>query len=256
MTGQNDTLPLDLEDDEYRRLFDSLARFYNSQITAHVGYFLTSVVAYVAVFSMFKDLLYSSFVSQLGDQPASILVFSLFVLVGVAYCLFPIPYPPFPVYLLARTQYYVILSELAWSHMGVNEASQRQFCVLKDRALQIRSVGDSGPYPLGLQHAVQSMFEAALYCSYVNEDKRSAGWQEVFRLETYIAQGFNPPSYTSEFVVWKVRYPLKSLLRIAYRIRIDGYVRAHTEEVKEGRAYEQFDEKARIGALFEKAFDC
>jgi hypothetical protein len=182
-----------INDSEYRKLLDGLARFYNSQVTAHVGYVLTSIVGYFALFSVasankwfewistsiikmnisgyVKSIGLSVFVSAIRFFGLDACVsFCLFVGLGLVY-VFCLPSPLSrisPKYLFARLQYYMVLSEVVWNHLGLTEQTgteMRLYMQLRDRAFRLREREPNKTYSLGIHTAVVTFFEARLYVS-------------------------------------------------------------------------------------------
>jgi hypothetical protein len=143
---------LQAKPEEYLSKLDSLARFYNSQLTAHVGY-LISISALVG--ALFLTLL-SSVVLNL-DFPeswrvATILVMTIGLLLYVLGDF--IPYVSFP-YLYARTAFYSALSDLTWEHMGLKTPMfDAELVKLRERATRI-----------GAEYAIVTMFQARLFVS-------------------------------------------------------------------------------------------
>jgi hypothetical protein len=138
-------------DSDYLRRLDSLARFYNSQATAHIGYLITSIVIYCAIFNIFqpvqtlKELLkINTYVAT--DVIVTIVFFVIFVLWA---------YMPFSSYYqLGRTQFYMELSQIVWEHMKVNNPAV--FDPFRKRATA---------EDMAIQYAVMTLLEARLYRS-------------------------------------------------------------------------------------------
>jgi hypothetical protein len=139
--------------DEYLTKLDSLARFYNSQMIAHVGYLLTTLVFFVSVFSV------------LGDWMPSLWRLPLFFVLLIAFLLYPFPAQSWgtlrylsyltPVFHYARMRYYMVLTEAVWLHMGLKTPdSDPDYRLLRARANK-----------LGVESAVITWFEARLYVS-------------------------------------------------------------------------------------------
>ena len=213
-----------MEDSDYIRKLDSLARFYNSQITSHVGYLLTSAAGYFAIFSL---------ATQANWIPEAWSL-ALFVVVGVLYFALPAPFPPFPMYLLARVQYYNALSQVVWDHMGSSSPDPTYFERLKQRALQVPRNGG-----IGIQQAVGTLFEAHLYLSYHPEKRKDdCCWKKIFNLQEF-SREFTVSSYDRNlFGVLK----LSRLLMVAYRGTLKSYLSPKNEDVR----------CRMIGALFEE----
>jgi hypothetical protein len=186
----------ELNDSDYVRLLDSLGRFYDSQATAHAGYFLTSVVAYFALFSL---ALVSKWISLLLSWTANVELASLvlFICLGLLYCVSPMPLSP--IYLWARREYWSALSWEIKEHLGLSDPNTTRFQAIKERALRI-----------GIQRAVVTMFEARLYRSCVKEEGKSEdlSWRQIFDFEGFLNKGFDMSLY---------RRPKTDVLLVAMR---------------------------------------
>ncbi len=165
------------EQECYRQL-DSLARYYNSQITTHVGYLLTSsaFVSGSALASLSLILARS-----LPSDPVwgtieivcrAALVDGLIVIVGWFFLgFFPLLgrfLPIVPVsfkYLWGRTQLYEFISQIVWEHMELTIARPLEK-VSQDYASKLRNrMRREGPYS-----AIISLFEARLFVSKCREE--------------------------------------------------------------------------------------
>ncbi len=156
----------DAEQIEYTRLLDSLARFYNSEITAHVGYELTFTVgivaAILAITSMVVELWREALLAMLIIDFVCIVVF---ILLGRWPCL---------KYLFGRVHYYDELSQSTFEHMGLKtlyiphskshrwRAHEYQLG-LRERALTRED---------GIEGAIIALFLARLYVSKCNRPKK------------------------------------------------------------------------------------
>jgi hypothetical protein len=143
-----------MSSDEYLAKLDSLARFYNSQMIAHVGYLLTTFVLYVSAFSVA--------LGNYGDPPLRIGLFFLGFAVYNSLAFLEAFWSRLrvmslftPLYHYARMRYYFVLAEAVWLHMGLKlPKSNPTYRLLRVRANK-----------LGIENAVVSWFEARLYVS-------------------------------------------------------------------------------------------
>jgi hypothetical protein len=135
------------ENDEYIRLLDSLARFYNSEVTVHVGYLLTLAVVFFTLLTL---------VSQRLTQGLPLWEFIEYVILAFS-GLCVLMYPVFR-YAVARYFYYSALSEIVWQHMGLQGHETKWLDALKTRATR------SGTRE-GIHQSIMTMFEARLYIS-------------------------------------------------------------------------------------------
>jgi hypothetical protein len=135
-------------DDWYVRSLDSLARFYNSQATVHVGYVLTLVAISLALFAFVNQRLSP----QLAWQQYVRFVIVTWAVIG-ALLYYPLKYA------VARLQYYIALSEIVWMHMGLQGHARDWSDAMKRRARRIRE------HRGGIQPCIRSMFEARVYVS-------------------------------------------------------------------------------------------
>jgi len=201
------------QDADYIRQLDSLARFYNSQATAHVGYFLTLIVLFCAFFNIIQPTIveylrtrFDSFVSL----ACVALIFLALLLVWIWISL-----PGFsPRYQLARTQFYMELSQIVWEHMGVNNPGA--FELLKERT--------AGEYS-AIQASILSLFEARLYRSlWKKEHEREPPeihngkmWMTVFKLSEHFFDkwDYEKIATSEEYDMFLPAYPKKrKILRI------------------------------------------
>jgi hypothetical protein len=218
-----------LSDVDYVRILDGLARFYSSQVTSHAGYLLTSIVVYLGFFG-----LVSSWIIAMSEKPLPYYyllgLIATFIILGIAYVRLPIRY--FPMYFLARLQYYIALTEAVWNHLPHNsdDATGRYYAELRRRALG--PISTDRRVALGIHTAVNRLFEARLYLSCVRdldkvvdlENCRSIGLehyelsceeQEIFQLSRYYRHFTFPRCYERMSVMrfWQ----LTELLLLAYR---------------------------------------
>jgi hypothetical protein len=167
-------------DDQYLKRLDSLARFYNSQITAHVGYQISVTVGLLATL-----LTFSSIGVQLLDKHTP---YWIVVIVFDGVCLFlyfSLPRPSFVFrYLLGTTQYYQEMSYIVFEHMGLRSRNgDGDFKTLKDRALRRKREDKSGKtcegMEGGIEKAVMSLLEARLFVSKCQEIETYEGVQTL-----------------------------------------------------------------------------
>jgi hypothetical protein len=147
-------------DDGYLTRLDSLARFYNSQTTAHVGY-LISVSAF-----LFGGCLAisTSVVFWTGNYHAAIGLDDRFVRIAVPLFLLVVLFLwalgrfTFSLkYLLGGVQYNVVLSYMVFEHMGLLQHIGSDHV----RMLSIRAWRSEK----GIEGALRSLFEARLFAS-------------------------------------------------------------------------------------------
>lgn len=215
-------------------MLDSMARFYNSQITGHVGYFLTSVVGYFAVWSVAVFPWMSRWIPQ-----QDVALWSAILAVVVFAIYFVVPLPPSPTYFLARIQYYSALSGVVWDHMGLNSSKKDVFYALKHRAYPTAD-NDGSSDRLGVTRAVTELFEARLYLSLPKRDGPQKRWKRDFHFEHYLKAcpktGLQPEyEMRGSIGVWKFRYPMTYLLRIAYNGAISGMIQDEKRKKKRGK---------------------
>jgi hypothetical protein len=146
--------------DRYLDMLDSLARFYNSEITAHVGYVISFTGAVLAIFlTLLPSVIVNSDKWNAYALPLSIplgtLVVVLVILGVLLYFLAPIPYVSFR-YLYARLQFYGELSQITWQHMGLSDPIPPgdYVTVLRERAKAV-----------GVNRAIEKLFAARLFVS-------------------------------------------------------------------------------------------
>lgn len=211
-----------LADADYVQLLDSLARFHGSEITVHVGYFLTmtafvvgsSITIFLTVF-LRPDELLLFFLPSFPDLALRSLVFLLLALSGFVY--FFSDYTYCFRYLYGRTLLYSNLLEITWEHMGLTDRlawKSVDFTRLKSRALR-----------LGIREAVTSLFEAYLFVG-KHQDKEFSDKLTEDNLKAFDAYGYydaertyyNQPTFFDRRG-WKVI----DLLLIAYRGTILSY---------------------------------
>lgn len=212
---------MNLEKGDYIRCLDSLARFYNSQVTVHAGYLLTSVVAFFAVLSMMLSLVNEDL---LQARYLLLLVFGLAWILAVLFT-----------YFLARLQYYMVLSNIVWAHMGLQGYQPDTVTALKSRAMKTGNMR-------GVQASILSMFEAYLYVSELYRwAEKSDRWAEMpdrvryetlHNLKTYFR--FDDDHLAELMLYWAFEGKLfkiwqkTDLLRLAYlfkrlEYRADGH---------------------------------
>jgi hypothetical protein len=234
-----------LNDTEYLTMLDALGRFYNSEMTQHVGYLISSALGYLALFALaiqarWIDLLLTSLLSTnrstATDAAVEILIF---LTCGIIY--FALPIPPFPLYMLSRVQYYVELSGAVWDHMGINNSNPTYREQLKVRIFHRVREGMWG----GTNQAVMSLFEARLYLTCRQRNLHTDKWKEVFVISDAIAKTLAPDTKR----ILKI-LRIGWLLHIAYGSEIRRYQSAFK------RGQDNNSEDYRKGELFSECFDC
>jgi hypothetical protein len=237
-----------LNDTEYLTMLDALGRFYNSEMTQHVGYLITSALGYLALFALaiqakwiylLPGLLPSTIRTPTID---AVVVLSSFFILGILYSALPIP--PFPLYMLSRVQYYVELSGAVWDHMGITNSNPTYREELKVRIFQRVREGMWG----GVNQGVTSLFEARLYLTCCPRNAHADKWKEVFVISDELAKTLEPD--TKRIGVWRLKFKIGRLLRIAYRSQIQNCL----NEFKRG--LDRKTEGWRKGELFSECFDC
>lgn len=142
--------------DDYLAKLDSLARFYNSQIIAHVGYTLTTLILFVTLyFGLLADIV--SWQLPFGRIilfAVLLIAFILFPFLGKFWSGFDYLSRLTPLYHFARMKYYTALTEIVWDHMGLTRSGDTHFETLQTRAES-----------LSILHAIMKLFEAWLYVS-------------------------------------------------------------------------------------------
>jgi hypothetical protein len=136
-------------DPDYARALDGLARFFNSQITVHTGYLLTSFGVIIALFALLNQWIFLGIENKTVAYVVSSMIIAA---VLILYFGARLPYPVCFQYLLGRIQYYQCLSEVAWDHMGVTKTNTTLVNALEERARM-----------LGIMPAVLTRFEFILY---------------------------------------------------------------------------------------------
>lgn len=259
----------DLEDSEYRRMLDSLARFYNSQITAHAGYMLATGLGLVTILlqsDRWISLIETTF-GEYGHVDAARLELlgALWFLTGAMLLLVIVS--PFlgrisrimlisPIYHYGRLQYYIALTEIVWLHMGLVEqhVDRKLFQLLKDRALCSSWRHENMDRSLGMVQAVKTLFEARLYISLrrmkaSNYELDDEG-QALFNLSEY---------YTVEHTMSSYGGLKRDLMFSIYRKTLRGYRLSELKKAPSLR--EKTDDEIKeyyfhkIGELFEGYLD-
>jgi hypothetical protein len=233
-------LPWEVEG-SYARGLDSLARFYNSQITVHVGYLLTSFAVMVAVFPLvrggFEWVIRLIFIWG-GLWPGSRdLTSFLSTLLGVAplalYMGIKTSYPICFSYFLGRTQYYECLSQAVWDHMGVNTSSTDFVNQLLGRV--------GRPDSDGINHSVMTYFEYILYttlCKKQKEEEKKVPRERAKELYHMTGIDLGSGGYDrSVLKLWK----LPNLLLLAYKRTLSEYEKNNPEIYKLWRDVGAFD---------------
>lgn len=147
-----------VEEVEYIRLLDTLARFYNSQITAHVGYELTATAGLVAVLLGVTS-------TVVGVCKSLLLAMGIFDLVCLG-IFFVAPFWPCFKYLYGRLQYYGELSNVVFEHMGLmtpHSRGQGEEWQANESVRRLREMALTNEH--GIQGQIDKIFRARLYVS-------------------------------------------------------------------------------------------
>ncbi len=189
-------------------------------MTAHVGYFLTTIVGFVAACSLINSWIIGIGESLLGKFYANIVGVVVVILLLIVFVGGFFPYSP--KYFFARIQYYNVLSEVVWNHMpfSSSHAKDELFDILMARALE--PFGPKG-LRLGVRNAVSEFFEARLYVSFKSrglegEYSLTSHEQELFRLSRYIAEFGGIGTYKGKALRWDKT----KLLLLAYKATVDS----------------------------------
>jgi hypothetical protein len=225
------------ENDAYLRLLDSLARFYNSEITAHVGYAATVTVSVLAALLAFSSLviqlryglsnLLRNWVPWITSFWVVVLVVFVVAFFLTVFSLAPLQYLSLR-YLFGRTQYYVALSQIVFEHMGLESRlmSREQDLFLK--TLQAKAVGT----PHGIEGGVISLFEARLFVSRCFRKKKESEGRNVEYLkafgvlDTEIDVTVQYKDYFSAKILPVRGFSMCDLVFLGYKARIDRYTNA------------------------------
>jgi len=144
---------------EYVRLLDSLARFYNSQITAHVGYELTIAVGLVAALVGLTSIIVGVCKNL---WPVMVIIDILCI---VAFLIVPVR--PCWKHLYGQLQYYGQLSETTFEHMGLKTPcvrdNKKSVWRATDHVLRLRK--RALEHEDGIEDGIVTLFEARLYVS-------------------------------------------------------------------------------------------
>lgn len=234
---------------DYLRLLDSLARFYNSQITVHVGYalsiFLFTAGAALALFTSIvvrpEPMSLDIGIVRLGDGLVRYFTLAM-IFVGVT-VLFLGSFHLSVRYLFARKQYYECLSQIVAEHMGLKTPHPWQTdprtMQLKEWALATRT---------GIEGAIISLFEARLFLSKCARSgvpvakllQMKATWVteklRAFDNPPLDALQSNPAPYKGQ--IFKLLKE-EQLLSLAYRAQIRKLTDSHDEnESRRGKLLE------------------
>lgn len=233
------------KDNDYIRVVDGLARFFNSQITSHGGYLLTMVVIALALsnlalsFNERVTLLLTPYALGGSGYIWSITIISV-TIIGLYFAM---------EWGVARLQYYIALSEVALNHLPYTGSGpvgfmERYYDVMKTRALASTPNVNS----LGVRSATSRLFEARLYVSCQNEKNKTRTYelneqeQKIFHLsEHYLHWGLGP-CYAGNSVlrIWRQT----NLLLTAYRRTLRSYKKGEPGENRE------------VWNLFKEFVDC
>jgi hypothetical protein len=226
-----------IQDLDYIRKLDSLARFYNSQATAHVGYFLTWIVLYSAVFNIIQPTILEYLHTRFDSLVSLVSVILIFIALLIGWIWTPLPVFS-PRYQLARTQYYMELSQIVWEHMAVN--NPKAFDRLRKRT--------EGEYT-SIQASVATLFGARLFRSLWKkkhkdeeppEERKGQRWIDIFDLRQDVfgeeldyqelikseVYGMFLPTYHKRWIlqIWKLPgYDYADLLWTAHRGTVKTY---------------------------------
>jgi len=215
-----------MEEVEYTRLLDSLARFYNSEITAHVGYELTVTVGFFAALlgltSIVLGLCNSIWPAMLIFDCACLVVFFLAPL-----------WPCFK-YLYGRLQYYGELSQATFEHMGLKTPymSQPDGRTWRTQEYVLRLMEKALQNENGIEGGIDTLFAARLYVSKCNRAKRTRDrtdpstikqdLERVFGLGDIVTPNehrYVTPDIPGEWLARKLGWMRVDLLLLAYRQR-------------------------------------
>lgn len=243
----------------FHRCLDSLARFYNSQITVRVGYLVSSFVALIAVFALTKEWL-ASLVAYAAETVLTIPLSQISTIwietlvLGIDACFFLVYiFGKFHFcfrYLLGRMQYYQALSEIVWDHMGITPSTRSMYHV---ELLRQRAVGEKG---IGINEAILSLFEARLSVSiwHRKHSNLRLNASENKDLRTELQQtlrSIEPFAVTHDDICWVGhtyyaqpaplfgRWNKADLLLLAHRDALRGYrqhVRRYVESLGEAQS--------------------
>jgi hypothetical protein len=248
-----------VDHDEYLRLLDSVARYYNSQIIVHAGYLLTSVALIFAVFAIIRDSLQNAVQDSLmwifkfvPPYVPFLITLLLFTILLTFFVVAPFQYPVCFKYFLGRTQLYICLSDVVWEHMGITGANKEYFNQMKDRVRRVKPSGD----PIGIRLATLTAFEARLYISECvrRENEPLPNWREGFYLLNWEWICMEKQKY---YTGQKIRlfkwlgYDKSALLFLAYSGSLKSYVQNYHKWVKDGQKNEPDMTEVTKGRLFE-----
>ena len=144
---------------------DSLARFYNSEFIAHIGYQVATLGLAVAlsptIVSIIADTIvfFYSAIPKVYATWIVVVIYAVLFLVWFTGC-FPYSFR----YLHGRSQYYAAISEIIWDHMGMLAGStDKRTTELRNRLFGMEQW--SKREELGMPAGIQVLFEAYLYFS-------------------------------------------------------------------------------------------
>lgn len=255
--------------DEYLRMLDSLARYYNSQITVHAGYLLTSIVVIFGAFALVKDVLVAGIKWALsltlgglvsGVDPSLFVTVGIFPILLILYFVVPLAYPVCFQYFLGRTQFYICLSETAWEHMGITSSDPDYF-----KEMRMRAIGDSqtGKLGIGIRQSIHSTFEARLYISECRRTQQKPkdekphvdeAWKEAFYLgeSNHMCQESNLCYFGQKIL----GYNKTKLLLRAYNGTLKNYVQQYHKWIEEKSEKDKEPIEVQRGRLFAHFVDC
>jgi hypothetical protein len=246
------------KDDDYLRVLDGFARFYNSQITAHAGYMLATGIG---VFTGFIAIIVNSdkIVGFLGERGIPwywwvLILIGAFVLYFSSYG-WPSPFCWISsIYHFARLQYYDALSEAVLNHLPYTSTDAKGLYYTELRKRAIEPYDDFGEVGiLGIGNAILRLFEARLYVSCQRDKKDIDGYelnpheQALFHLSSFYEHFTLGRCYAGkEIRFWRKTY--SDLLLVAYRNTLLRYCRDAQRTPD--------SENAEIWCLFKQFIDC
>jgi hypothetical protein len=245
------------KDDDYLRVLDGFARFYNSQITAHAGYMLatgigvfTALIAIIMNSDKILDFLGPRGIPWYWSIPIIVAPFAVYF-----FLIHRLP-SPFcwisSIYHYARLQYYIAISEVVLSHLPhtSTNATGSYYNALKKRAIEPYDLAGNG---LGISAAISHFFEARLYASCQRKKNHQEGYQlditeqDLFHLSDWYARGFifhglyEGEKRLRRWIIWSQA----DLLLLAYRDTLRRYRNDKPESYN-----------GQVWRLFQQFVDC
>jgi hypothetical protein len=235
--------------DQYTRLLDSLARFYNSQISAHVGYTITVSAAVVGTaWALISSIVLrpEQIALRLGpiSAPESwsiafdliIRVMALAIVFAGVPTFFLVGFSRFSFeYLYGRTQYYIALSEIVSNHIGLKTQGAWRSAYAERWRKKALS------YEAGIENAIICQFEANLFLSRCVQHK---GFEKLLEDDKWVDKYLAAFDLTVDALgPWTRKGPytrtilgrwrLVDLLYLAYKPRIEEYCKEERKEPTE-----------------------